>query len=170
MWDYLFELRESYRGTYTHFYLNHDSVSEREIGNTFGKFINHSSIHANIGIKVFVIDEGELDVLFYSLRKIKVGKQLLWYYSKNFDGVSNCMKDCFWCLKQTWNKILVWYFSVIKGLYFMFLHKGQVWFNMMVCVECALFLGVRAGVVGWGLALLCSISVHFELVKIILVL
>ena len=50
--DYLFELCESYRGTYTHFYLNHDSVSEREIGNAFGKFINHSSIHANIETKV----------------------------------------------------------------------------------------------------------------------
>ena len=36
--DYLFELHKSYRGTYTHFYLNQDSVSEREIGNTFGKF------------------------------------------------------------------------------------------------------------------------------------
>ena len=31
------------------------------------------SIHANIGKKVFVIDEGELDVLFYSLRKINIG-------------------------------------------------------------------------------------------------
>ena len=47
--DYLFELCESYRGTYTHLYLNHNSVSEREIDNTFGKFINHSSIHPNIG-------------------------------------------------------------------------------------------------------------------------
>ena len=92
--DYLFELHESYRGNYTHFYLNHDSVSEREIGNTFGKFINHSSIHANIGTKVFIICESELDVLFYSLRKINVGEQLLWDYSKNFDCVSNCMKDC----------------------------------------------------------------------------
>ena len=68
---------------------------QKETGNTFGKFINHSSIHANIGTKIFVIDEGELDVLFYSLRKIKVGEQLLWDYSKNFYGVSNCVKDCF---------------------------------------------------------------------------
>ena len=45
--------------------------------------------------KVFVIDEGELDVLFYSLRKIQVGEQLLWHYGKYFDGVSNCMKACF---------------------------------------------------------------------------
>ena len=51
--DYLFELCESYRGTYTNFYLNHDSVLEREIGNTFGKFTNHSSIYANIGKKGF---------------------------------------------------------------------------------------------------------------------
>ena len=99
--DYLFELCESYKGTYRNFYLNHDSMSEKEIGNTFGKFINHSSIHANIGTKVFVIDEGELDVLFYSLRKIQVGEQLLWEYGKNFDGVSNCVKDCFRCLKQS---------------------------------------------------------------------
>ena len=42
-----------------------------------------------------MIDEGELDVLFYSLRKINVGKQLLWDYGKKFDGVSNCIKDCF---------------------------------------------------------------------------
>ena len=75
--DYLFELHENYRGTYTHFYLNHDPVSEREIGNTFGKFKNHSSIHANIGTKVFVIDEGELDVLFYSLRKIKSRRTII---------------------------------------------------------------------------------------------
>ena len=99
--DYLFELCESYRGMYTYFYLNHDSVLEKEIGTTFGKFINHSSIHANICTKVFVIDEGKLDVLFYSLRKIKVGEQLLWDYGKNFDGVSNCLEDCFRCLKQS---------------------------------------------------------------------
>ena len=92
--DYLFELCESYRGTYTYFYLNHDSVSEKEIGNPLGKFINHSSIHANIGTKVYVIDEGKLGVLFYSLRKIKVREQLLWDYGKNFDGVSNRVKDC----------------------------------------------------------------------------
>ena len=59
------------------------------------------SIHAYIGTKVFVIDEGEMGVLFYSLRKIKVGEQLLWDYGKNFDGVSNCVKDCFRCLKQS---------------------------------------------------------------------
>ena len=93
--DYLFELCESYRGMYTYFYLNHNSMSEKEIGNTFGEYINHSSIHSNIGTKVFVIDEGKLDVLFYSLRKIKVGEQLLWDY-----GVSNCVKDCLQCVKQ----------------------------------------------------------------------
>ena len=80
---------------YTNFYLNYDSVLQKEIGKTFGKFINHSSIPANIGTKVFVIDEGELDVLFYSLRRTKVGEQLLWDYGKIFDGVSNCVKDCF---------------------------------------------------------------------------
>ena len=62
-------------------------MSEKEVGNTFGKFINHSSIHANIGTKIFVIDEGKLDVLFYSLRKIKVREQLLWDHGKIFDGV-----------------------------------------------------------------------------------
>ena len=31
-----------------------------------------------------MIDEGKLDVLFYSLRKIKVGEQLLWDYVKKF--------------------------------------------------------------------------------------
>ena len=31
----------------------------------------------------------------------KVGEQLLWDYSKNFGSVSNCVKDCFQCLKQT---------------------------------------------------------------------
>ena len=51
--------------------------------------------------RFFVIDEGELDVLFYSLRKIKVGEQLLWDNGKIFDRVSNCVKDCFQCLKQS---------------------------------------------------------------------
>ena len=82
-------------------------MSEKEIGNTFGKFINHSSIHANIGKKVFVIGEGDVDVLFYSLRKIKV-EQLLWDYGKNFDGVSNCVKDCFQCLKQSKLRFDTW--------------------------------------------------------------
>ena len=81
---------------------------EKEIGNTFGKFINHSSIHANIGTKVLVIDKGKLDVLFYSLRKIKVGEQLLWDYGRIFDGFSNCVKDCFQCLKQSKLRFDTW--------------------------------------------------------------
>ena len=36
-----------------------------------------------------MIDEGELDVLFYSLRKINVGEQLLWDYRQKFQ----------WCFK-----------------------------------------------------------------------
>ena len=100
LFNYLFELCKNYKGNYTYCYVNHDLVLEREMGNTFGKFINHSSIHDNI-------DEGELDLLFYRLRKINVGEQLLWDYSKNFDGVSNCVKDCFRCLKQNRNNILV---------------------------------------------------------------
>ena len=162
--DYLFELHKSYRGMYTNFYLNHNSVSEKEIGNTCGKFINHSGIHADIGMNsaadpgfpigghqprrggtnsqgirlgmsneriwthrgvqcpldlplVFAIDEDELDVLFYSLRKINLGEQLLWNYGKNLDWISNCVKDSFQCLKQSKLRFGTWIiFSFVKGV------------------------------------------------------
>ena len=107
-------------------------------------------------------------MLFYSLRKIKVGEQLLCDYGKNFDGVSNCMKDCLRCLKQSRLRFSL-IFGVIKGLYFLFLHKGQVWFNVKVCVECNISWG-EGWCSGMRIVIICSILVLMDLVKIILLL
>lgn len=77
-------------------YLNHDDKTSF----TFGKFINHSSIHPNSKFKVVIRWTGFPDILFVALRQISQGEEVTWDYGKHFSGLEPCVSSCKFCLHK----------------------------------------------------------------------
>lgn len=95
--NYLVEMNEKHRGIYKKFFLNHNIESEKRVGWTYGKFLNHSKVHPNLEFRVVVTGKDKLDVLFLAKHNICINDQLLWDYGKNYSGVNACVESCKKC-------------------------------------------------------------------------
>ena len=91
--NYLLEIKI----TESIFYLNHTYTEMQHT--SYGKYLNHSSKHLNLYLKMFEIDD-KLDVIFFAKHKIMKGTELVWNYGNSFSGVRKCVESCKKCLSK----------------------------------------------------------------------
>lgn len=93
---FLLEIKDLFKGKREFFYLNHDDNSCA----TFGKLFNHSQIHPNLNLRVFVTKETKLEVIFCAKCTIKCGDELVWDYGNSYEGLRVCVESCRKCRKD----------------------------------------------------------------------
>ena len=98
--NYLVELLERTSCGMELFYINCDSKSYK----TYRQLINHSSLHPNATPRTYATAKDKLEIIFCSQHNIKSGKEILWDYEKNYNGVEPCVKSCMKC-KHTVTKL-----------------------------------------------------------------
>ena len=75
------------------FYINCNSKRDK----TYGQLINQSSLHPNAVPRTYVTEKARLEIIFCSQCDIKKGKEILWDYGKNYNGVEPCVESCMKC-------------------------------------------------------------------------
>lgn len=90
--NYLVELRVKNMNSLVTVYLNHDDSTH-----SFGKYINHSKIHPNLGYKIYATSDAKVDIIFFAKKPIYKGNEILYNYGDNFSGVKDCVQSCYQC-------------------------------------------------------------------------
>ena len=91
------------------FFIHKDGVPQ-----TWGKFINHSSLHPNVRPRILLGKSKKPEIIFVAKTNIAKGHQLAYTYGTQFGELNPCVSTCMICGMEQFHAISLCFSSTVN--------------------------------------------------------